>query len=88
MEKKAIRKINNNPKKILDIATGTGELAIIAAKYTDAIITALDISKSMIDIGLQKKKTKFIDGISFLLADAKYYHSKINLLMQSPLDLG
>ena len=70
--KKAIKKINNNPKKILDIATGTGELAIIAAKYTDAIITALDISKKMIDIGLQKiKKQNLSDRISFLLADAE-----------------
>ena len=70
--KKAVKKINNNPKKILDIATGTGELAIIAAKYTDAIITGLDISKKMIDIGLQKiKKQNLSDRISFLLADAE-----------------
>ncbi len=70
--KKAVKKINNKPKKILDIATGTGELAIMAAKYTDAIITGLDISKKMIDIGLKKiERKKLSDRISFLLADAE-----------------
>ena len=34
--KKAIKKLTNNPKNILDIATGTGDFAISAAKYTNA----------------------------------------------------
>ena len=59
--KKVINKINNNPKKILDIATGTADVAILAAKYTNAKIIGVDISEKMIDIGnkkIKKKKTK------------------------------
>ena len=41
--KKAIKKILNNPKKILDIATGTADFAISAAKHTQANITGIDI---------------------------------------------
>ena len=36
--KKAIKMITNNPKEILDIATGTADFALSAAKYTDAIV--------------------------------------------------
>ena len=43
--KKAIKKIKNNPKSILDIATGTGDFAISATKYTNAKIIAIDISE-------------------------------------------
>ena len=46
--KTTIKKITNHPKKILDIATGTADLAIMAAKYTSAKITAVDISKNML----------------------------------------
>ena len=68
--KNAIKKINNNPKKILDLATGTGDLAICAAKYTNADITAVDISKKMIDIGI-KKTQKLENNIVFKIADAE-----------------
>lgn len=67
--KEAIKKINNNPSKILDIATGTGDLAILAAKYTNAQITAIDISEEMLKIGQKKtnnqklnKRIKFTSG--------------------------
>jgi len=68
----AIKKIKNNPKKILDIATGTADLAITAAKYTDAIITGIDISKKMLDIGKEKILNKQLsDRITLQLADAE-----------------
>ncbi len=47
----------NNPKYILDIASGTGDLAILAAQKTQAsTIIGADISKGMLEIG--KKKVK------------------------------
>lgn len=52
--KKAIKKLKNNPKTILDIATGTGDFAISAAKYTQAQITGIDISEGMLNIGKRK----------------------------------
>ncbi|MBT6965323.1 MAG: class I SAM-dependent methyltransferase, partial [Flavobacteriales bacterium] len=50
----AIKKLTNNPKIILDIATGTGDFAVSAAKYTDAKITGIDISQGMLNVGIEK----------------------------------
>ena len=77
--KKSIQHIKNNPKKILDIATGTAELAIMAAKYTNAKITGVDISEKMLRIGNEKiKKHKLSNRISLELADAEQLPFKNN----------
>ncbi len=60
--KKAIKKLQNKPEKILDIATGTGDFAISAAKYTKAQITAIDISQGMLDIAQKKIKYKKLEN--------------------------
>lgn len=54
--KKAIREVAViSPKNILDVATGTGDLAIAAVKaLPDAHITGLDISVGMLDVGRKK----------------------------------
>ena len=68
----AIKKISNKPKKILDLATGTGDFAIIAAKNTDANITGVDISKRMLEKAKIKVEDQVInDRINFLLGDAE-----------------
>ena len=54
MEKNGCKKIKNNPKNVLDIATGTADLAIITAKYTNAEIIGLDISDQMLKVGKEK----------------------------------
>ena len=54
--KTAISYLNNNPKKILDIATGTADFAISARKFSKAKIIGIDISKNMINIGKNKIK--------------------------------
>ena len=71
-KKKAIKKIQNNPEKILDIGTGTADLAINAAKYTNAQIIGIDLSEKMIDIGRNKVKQKKLNNrVSFKIADAE-----------------
>jgi demethylmenaquinone methyltransferase/2-methoxy-6-polyprenyl-1,4-benzoquinol methylase len=60
--KKAIKKILNNPKEILDIATGTADFAISAAKYTQANITGIDISDKMIYVGNKKIQQKKLNN--------------------------
>lgn len=54
--KKAIKEIMAiNPTKILDVATGTGDLAIAAAKTIPAAtIMGVDISEGMLDVGRKK----------------------------------
>ena len=60
--KKAIKKILNNPKEILDIATGTADFAISAAKHTQAKITGIDISDQMIYVGNKKIQQKKLNN--------------------------
>lgn len=54
--KKAIREVAAiDPARILDVATGTGDLAIAAAKAMDkASITGVDISEGMLEVGRKK----------------------------------
>jgi len=58
--KKAIRRLAAHaPKKILDIATGTGDFAIQACQQLPEVqITAVDISEGMMQVGRQKVKEK------------------------------
>ena len=68
----AIKKLTNNPKIILDIATGTGDFAVSAAKYTDAEITGIDISQGMLNVGIEKVRKKNLNNrISLQLADSE-----------------
>ena len=52
--KKAISKLTNNPKKILDVACGTADFAIATSKLNGVHITGIDISKNMLEIGRKK----------------------------------
>ena len=59
--KKAIQAIaKGHPKQILDVATGTADLAIEAMKriQPDAVI-GLDLSEQMLSVGIQKIKQFF-----------------------------
>ena len=68
----AIKKLSNNPATILDIATGTGDFAISASKYTNATITGIDISQGMLDVGVEKiNKKGLTDRIQLQLADSE-----------------
>lgn len=72
--KKAIRLIAaNNPKKILDVATGTGDLAIAANKMLpEASITGVDISSGMLDVGRKKmNELRLNDRINLMQADSE-----------------
>ena len=54
--KKAVRMIRkSNPGHIVDIATGTGDLAIALARaITGAHVTGVDLSEGMISLGRRK----------------------------------
>ena len=85
----AIKNIKNNPKKILDVATGTADLAITASKYTNAKITGIDISKKMLHIGNKKIKNKKLSNrISLQLADAENLPFKDNSFQAITVGFG
>ena len=71
--RKAIRCLKPiNPKRILDIATGTGDLAIAALKLRPDSIIGVDISEGMIRVGQKKVNLKGLqDVISFQTADSE-----------------
>lgn len=47
---------DTNPESILDIATGTGDLAILLSKSNAKRIVGLDLSAGMLDVGKEKVK--------------------------------
>ena len=70
--KRAINLIDNNPKKILDIATGTADFAIAAKELNPRNIIGIDISEKMIEIGNKKLKRQNLDHLIRLkIADSQ-----------------
>lgn len=61
-----------NPKTILDIATGTGDLAILMTKTNAEKIIGLDISAGMLEVGRKKiAERNLSDKIEMILADSE-----------------
>ena len=62
--KKAVQEIAKiKPKIILDIATGTGDLAIEASRLKPNKIVGIDISNKMLEVGRNKMKQKKLDDL-------------------------
>ena len=62
--KKAIQVLGEvKPKKILDVATGTGDFAIASLKLNPEEVIGVDISNGMLNLGKQKIKRKGLDSI-------------------------
>ncbi|MEZ5055318.1 MAG: bifunctional demethylmenaquinone methyltransferase/2-methoxy-6-polyprenyl-1,4-benzoquinol methylase UbiE [Chitinophagales bacterium] len=59
----------SNPKIILDVATGTADLAIAETKLNPEKIIGVDISEKMLEVG--KTKTKQYPTIELKLADGE-----------------
>jgi demethylmenaquinone methyltransferase/2-methoxy-6-polyprenyl-1,4-benzoquinol methylase len=54
---------DKNPTNVLDIATGTGDLAILMAKTSAKNIIGLDISAGMLEVGKKKIAEKKLEHI-------------------------
>lgn len=63
--RKKVRKLlsKHQPKRILDVATGTGDLAIELTKLHPDNIVGIDIAVEMLEIGKEKVKNKGLDNI-------------------------
>ncbi|MCX7985154.1 MAG: bifunctional demethylmenaquinone methyltransferase/2-methoxy-6-polyprenyl-1,4-benzoquinol methylase UbiE [Bacteroidetes bacterium] len=72
--KRAIKLLSTlKPQSILDIATGTGDCALLAAVFTSASIVAIDISPTMLACAQEKVvKNSLSHRISFLLCSAEH----------------
>jgi demethylmenaquinone methyltransferase/2-methoxy-6-polyprenyl-1,4-benzoquinol methylase len=71
--KKVVKLVKEKqPETILDIATGTGDLAINLAETNATKIVGLDISSGMLDIGKEKIKKKGLEQkIEMVLGDSE-----------------
>ena len=71
--KKVLKLVSDkNPKTVLDIATGTGDLAILMTNTSAEKIIGLDISAGMLEVGRNKIKAKNLsDKIKMILADSE-----------------
>ena len=62
--RKAVNKLREiQPKRILDLATGTGDFAIALLKLNPSQIIGMDISSGMLDVGKNKMKAKHVSHI-------------------------
>ena len=63
---------SKNPSIILDVATGTGDLAIELVKTNAKKIIGLDISKGMLDVGINKINHKNLNNtIEMVIGDSE-----------------
>ncbi|MCH2034850.1 MAG: bifunctional demethylmenaquinone methyltransferase/2-methoxy-6-polyprenyl-1,4-benzoquinol methylase UbiE [Tenacibaculum sp.] len=71
--KKVVKLVSeNNPKQILDIATGTGDLAMMMAELNPDRIIGLDISAGMLEVGKEKiNKANLSDKIEMVVGDSE-----------------
>ena len=71
--KKAIKHLKNlEVKKVIDIATGTGDFAIASLKLNPDEVIGLDISSGMLEVGAKKMKNKGHDKtIKMILGDSE-----------------
>ncbi|MFY7672092.1 bifunctional demethylmenaquinone methyltransferase/2-methoxy-6-polyprenyl-1,4-benzoquinol methylase UbiE [Tenacibaculum sp. MEBiC06402] len=71
--KKVVKLVSeNNPKQILDIATGTGDLALMMAELNPDKIVGLDISPGMLEVGKEKiNKANLSDKIEMVVGDSE-----------------
>ena len=71
--KKVVQLVSDkNPKIVLDIATGTGDLALLMTKTSAEKIIGLDISAGMLAVGREKIEAKNLSNtIEMLLADSE-----------------
>jgi demethylmenaquinone methyltransferase/2-methoxy-6-polyprenyl-1,4-benzoquinol methylase len=72
--KKAIKKLKKDkPQHILDVATGTADMALLAYKELQPVqITGIDISEGMLELGRKKiEKEQLGDKIQLHLGDSE-----------------
>lgn len=71
--KKVVKIVSrNNPKQILDIATGTGDLALMMSQLNPEKIVGLDISEGMLEVGKEKiTNANLSDKIDMVVGDSE-----------------
>lgn len=62
----------HDPDSILDIATGTGDLALQFARRSEAEVSGLDLSEGMLSVARKKAEAKHLSSrVNFVLGDSE-----------------
>ncbi len=71
-KKAAGRLLSDNPSRVLDLCTGTGDLALHLRKKagSETRVLALDFSESMLDFAQKKAIRRKLNDIEFIFGDA------------------
>ncbi len=88
--KKLVKIIRNqNPKKILDVATGTADLALELSNIPDTHIFGVDISAGMLKVGNEKiKKKNLTSRIELKLGDGEELPFEDNTFDAATISFG
>ncbi len=89
--RRAVRIISRHFKnpEILDVATGTGDLAITAMRIEPVKVTGIDISQNMLEIGREKIRKKGLAGkIELIQGDSENIPFGDNLFDVSMVAFG
>jgi demethylmenaquinone methyltransferase/2-methoxy-6-polyprenyl-1,4-benzoquinol methylase len=85
---KTISKYYKSPN-ILDVATGTGDLALAAMKLNPSKISGIDISHKMLEIGREKIERKgFAGKIDLMVGDSEKIPFKDNVFDVAMVSFG
>ncbi len=69
--RRLVRRVRtHSPSHILDVATGTGDLAILLQQKTGAAVTGIDIAEGMMDVARKKTLNSQLSTLNFQLASA------------------
>ncbi|MDB9712710.1 bifunctional demethylmenaquinone methyltransferase/2-methoxy-6-polyprenyl-1,4-benzoquinol methylase UbiE [Flavobacteriaceae bacterium] len=80
---------SKKPLNILDIATGTGDLAIELTKTNAKKIIGLDISKGMLDVGIKKISDKKLNNtIEMVIGDSENLNYEDNFFDAITVSFG
>jgi demethylmenaquinone methyltransferase/2-methoxy-6-polyprenyl-1,4-benzoquinol methylase len=78
--KKLVKLIaKEQPQTLLDVATGTADLAIAESAIGNIQITGIDISEKMLEVGKEKIKQKKINNIKLQLGDSENIDFESNI---------
>ena len=68
------------PETVLDVATGTGDLAIAIAASSKAKVTGLDISPGMLEVGKEKVKNASCYLLNIHFTISNHFHDSPGII--------
>jgi len=70
--RKALTGYSRGTAQVLDVATGTGDLAIALAEAGAGLVVGLDIAEQMLSGAAQKSETRDVPNVSWVVGDAMH----------------